>query len=281
VGTPLPVPAGLDAFPGGDLVTAGLRDLADGRESVESLLVLIGAPRLRRAGLEVPATAIERPEHRLYEALAKVHGDDAHGKYNASIRRLVRFERAFECKGPSGPRWRPVDRALVARFLRGLARQVQGPTRLHLTGGVSAVLLGWRPSTLDIDLSFEPDRGDVFSALPGLEESLHVNVELAKPPDFVPELPGWEGRCVFVAQEGPLSVFHYDFSSQALSKIERGHVQDQADVRRMLEDGLVDPAELRRLFALAEPQLVRYPAIDPASLRRAIDAALAPFEGIS
>ena len=37
-----------DALPGADLIRDGLRDLAMGNETIESLLVLIGAPRLRR-----------------------------------------------------------------------------------------------------------------------------------------------------------------------------------------------------------------------------------------
>jgi hypothetical protein len=42
----------LDHLPGGDLVAKGLRDLAASRETEEALLVSIGAPRLRRQGLQ-------------------------------------------------------------------------------------------------------------------------------------------------------------------------------------------------------------------------------------
>jgi hypothetical protein len=85
-----------DALPGADLIREGLRDLERGVESVPALLVLVGAPRLRRIGLDVPDTDYF-PEDRLYEKLAVIHGDDAHSKYNALIRRLVSFERAAEC----------------------------------------------------------------------------------------------------------------------------------------------------------------------------------------
>ncbi|HEX8411179.1 MAG TPA: hypothetical protein VF883_20125 [Thermoanaerobaculia bacterium] len=85
-----------DALPGADLIRDGLRDLANGVESVPALLVLIGAPRLRDLGYDVPETS-GLPEHRLYDQLAAVHGDDAHSQYNALIRRLVSFERAAEC----------------------------------------------------------------------------------------------------------------------------------------------------------------------------------------
>jgi hypothetical protein len=84
-----------DALPGADLVRKGLQDLAEGVESVESLLVLIGAPRLRRLGFEVADTP-SYPEDRLYDRLSQLHGNAAHSRYNALIRRLVSFERAME-----------------------------------------------------------------------------------------------------------------------------------------------------------------------------------------
>jgi hypothetical protein len=80
-------------LPGEDLVRLGLRDLCDGIESVESLLVSIGAPRLGRLGLTIPPSFPE-PELRLYRLLTKLHGDAAHSRYNALIRRLVSYERA-------------------------------------------------------------------------------------------------------------------------------------------------------------------------------------------
>jgi hypothetical protein len=62
--------------------------------------VAIGAPRLRRLGIELPNSLPENPEHRLYELLAKDDSDSAHSRYNAFIRRLVSFERAAECASP-------------------------------------------------------------------------------------------------------------------------------------------------------------------------------------
>lgn len=82
-------------LPGGDLVEKGLRDLVDGQETAEALLVAIGAPRLCRLGFDVPT--LDSPEHRLYALLARDDPDDAHTRYNALLRRLVSFERAAEC----------------------------------------------------------------------------------------------------------------------------------------------------------------------------------------
>jgi hypothetical protein len=89
----------LEALPGGDLVQEGIADLARGIESIPSLLVSIGAYRLRRIGLRVPDAVIGSPEHRLYEKLAESDPDSAHSRYNALVRRLVSFENAAECGG--------------------------------------------------------------------------------------------------------------------------------------------------------------------------------------
>ncbi len=88
-----------EGLPGGALIEKGMGDLRDRRETVEALLVSVGAPRLRRIGLDIPAP-FDRPERRLYEHLAAEDSDAAHGRYNALIRKLVSFERAAECASP-------------------------------------------------------------------------------------------------------------------------------------------------------------------------------------
>ncbi|OGQ83510.1 MAG: hypothetical protein A3F90_03200 [Deltaproteobacteria bacterium RIFCSPLOWO2_12_FULL_60_19] len=90
-------PIDFSALPGGELIRQGLEDLAAGRDSEAALLVLIGAPRLRTLGLAVPEINSSPSEHRLYERLACTDPDSAHSRYNALVRRLVRFERALEC----------------------------------------------------------------------------------------------------------------------------------------------------------------------------------------
>ena len=83
--------------PGEDLISQGIKDLQNGVESIASLLVSIGAPRLRQSGVAVPDNTFVSPEHRLYRLLSELHDDGAHSKYNSYIRRLVSFERAVEC----------------------------------------------------------------------------------------------------------------------------------------------------------------------------------------
>lgn len=85
-------------LPGGDLVAAGLRDVAAGVVSASALLVAIGAPRLRRLGYDAPLD-VDEPERQLYDLLAREDVRAAHGRYNALVRRLVSFERAAEALG--------------------------------------------------------------------------------------------------------------------------------------------------------------------------------------
>ena len=70
-----------------------------------------------------------------------------------------------------------------------------------------------------------------------------------------------------------LSFAHFDPYSQALSKLERGHVHDLEDVEAMKRLGLVDSRRLRELFAEIEPDLYRFPALDPQRFRAAVEIA--------
>lgn len=87
-------------LPGADLVAAGLVDCEAGRETIESLLVQIGKPRLGLLGIDVPVSeeAAVEADRKLYHLLAAEHGDAAHSQYNSLLRRLVSFERALEHK---------------------------------------------------------------------------------------------------------------------------------------------------------------------------------------
>lgn len=169
---------------------------------------------------------------------------------------------------------RRADPERIEQFIHEFARLTNESTTLYLSGGATAVLLGWRASTIDIDIRLEPERDELLRGIADLKERLTVNVELASALDFIPEPPGWRDRSPFVMQEGALTVRHLDPYAQALAKIERGHALDQADVRAMLQQGLIEPAGLRRLFAAIEPDLYRFPAIDVPSFRGQVEETL-------
>ncbi len=164
-----------------------------------------------------------------------------------------------------------VDTFRLRAFLDELSRAAREPTRLYLTGGASQLLRGLRDATLDIDLTFEPESDELLRSMASLKEALNVNVEIVSPVHFVPPLPGWRDRCEFVMQIGKLAVLHFDPYTQALSKLERGHVRDMQDIQALVGEGIVDPVRLRALFADVQSELFRYPAIDPKSLLRAVN----------
>lgn len=136
------------------------------------------------------------------------------------------------------------------------------------------MLEGWRESTVDIDVRFEPDSDAALSRIRDLKEQLEVNVELASPLDFLPPLPRWQERSRFRFREGSLDVFDFDPYSQALSKLERGFELDLEDVRSMVSFGLVEPRKLLELFKAIESDLFRFPAVDPPGLRAAVEGLL-------
>jgi hypothetical protein len=162
----------------------------------------------------------------------------------------------------------------VRALMKRLGEIARGPGRVYLVGGATAVLEGWRKSTVDVDLKLEPEPPGLLRGLARLKDELEINVELAAPDDFIPPLPGWKERSRHIARHGAVDFFHYDDYAQALAKIERGHARDVIDVREMIARGLVEPDRLRGLFAEIEPALHRYPAIDPDAFRQKLDRAL-------
>jgi hypothetical protein len=83
--------------PGEEIISEGISDLLEGQETISALVVSIGAPRLRLAGLQLPDNVIIGAEHKLYKKLCETGSNSAHSRYNALIRRLVSFERSLEC----------------------------------------------------------------------------------------------------------------------------------------------------------------------------------------
>jgi hypothetical protein len=163
------------------------------------------------------------------------------------------------------------DAERIERLARELGRVVPAGTRMYLTGGATAVLEGWRPSTVDVDVRFEPDSDAALRQIAMLKERLQVNVELASPLDFLPALGGWQERSRFRFRTGNLEVFDFDLYSQAMSKLERGFELDLRDVAAMVDSGQVEPGRLLQLFEEIEPDLYKFPAIDPIRLRNAVE----------
>jgi Nucleotidyltransferase of unknown function (DUF6036) len=167
------------------------------------------------------------------------------------------------------------DSSRISQFMREMGRAVHVEGNVYLTGGATAVLHGWRDTTIDVDIKLIPDRDEILREIPRLKEKLNLNIELAAPSDFIPLPKGWEDRSPLIQKEGTISFHHFDPVAQALAKAERGHDQDLVDVREMVARGLVNPAEALVQFDVIEPELFRFPAIDPASFREAVEELFA------
>lgn len=113
-----PIGSDLQGYPEGALIASGLRDHAEGKVSVGSCLVAIARSGFRARGLLCDADTpgclfrIAEPEHRLYALLGQVPGTDPYSRYNALLRGLSSFLRAY---GPASPerrlrRWELEDR---------------------------------------------------------------------------------------------------------------------------------------------------------------------------
>ena len=78
----------------------------------------------------------------------------------------------------------------------------------------------------------------------------------------------------FVGRYGKIDVFYFDFYSIALSKIERGNTRDIADVKLLIEQGIITLDELDRAYqeVLAQLGKGRYPRITPQRFRERYQA---------
>jgi len=168
------------------------------------------------------------------------------------------------------------DKQKLEAFFEIFGNRVTGEGRIYLTGGATAILHGWRCMTIDVDIKGDPEPAGFFEAIAVLKEELDINIELASPDLFIPALPDWRDRSLFIGRHGHLDFFHYDPYSQALEKIERGHDRDAGDVRALLDLGLIDRSWLLEYFLAIEKELIRYPAIDPATFRQSVVSFCAP-----
>jgi hypothetical protein len=78
-------------LPGGEVIDSGLDDLVFGEVTIESLVVSLAAPRLRREGVPLPTTILSDADWRLYRLLEQESGDLAHARYMAYLRQVASF----------------------------------------------------------------------------------------------------------------------------------------------------------------------------------------------
>src|SRR5437899_6729929 len=143
---------------------------------------------------------------------------------------------------------RSVSIETLKQFMQELAAAARSSGKVYFTGGATALLLGFREQTIDIDLKMDPEPEGAFEAIAVLKNQLDVNVELASPDDFIPPSRDWREQSRYIDRIGSVEFFHYDFALQALAKLERGHAQDLEDVNSLVREGYVTKAELKERF---------------------------------
>jgi hypothetical protein len=163
-----------------------------------------------------------------------------------------------------------VDPHKIEQLMKALGREARGSGSIYFTGGASALLVGWRSSTVDIDIRLDPEPSGIFQAIAKLKQDLDINIELASPQDFLPALPGWRDRSVFIGRQGQISFYHYDFTAQALAKLSRGYTRDLDDVQAMYTQKLFTLESLNEGFLAIEAELIRFPSLDAELLRNKI-----------
>ncbi len=169
-----------------------------------------------------------------------------------------------------------LTRARLLSLMKELAKTAprRGTHSVYLVGGGTAVYLGWRASSLDADLC--SDQEDVFRDVQGIKERLNVNIDFARPEDFVPPLKKTAERHVFIDRIGTVTFYHYDPYAQLLSKVVRGFQRDLEDARKFVSSGMVDPARLLTLVkAIPDATYARYPSLSRAAVEKAVAGFLA------
>ena len=158
--------------------------------------------------------------------------------------------------------------ALMQEFARSAKSKRR--RRIYLVGGGTAVLEGWRESSIDADLYAEQD--DIFRDVQNIKERLNINIEFVRPEDFVPPLEGTETRHEFIDTVGQVSFYHYDPYAQLLSKVVRGFARDLADAKAFVASGMVDPDRFRSLVrGIPEAVYAKYPRLSAEAVRAAVD----------
>lgn len=170
---------------------------------------------------------------------------------------------------------REATRERITAFMKEIANRAPrtGSYNVYFVGGGTAVYLGWRQSSVDVDVY--SDKDVVFRDVQKIKEDLEINVEFARPEYFVPPLKGTTERHVLIDTIGPVTYFHYDPYAQVLSKVVRGFKRDLDDARQFIQTGMVDPAKLRSLTAeIPDSAFAKYPALSRSAIENAVEGFL-------
>ena len=232
--------------------------------------------RFERAVAAPASTPTQREARRkLAKQVGKCWGNGSRAGHPAHWRACQGLApRLASSRQLTAPMRRKITLATLRQFMQELGVAARSPGKVYFAGGATALLLGFRDQTIDVDLKLDPEPKGAFGAIARLKEQLNLNVKLASPDDFIPRVEAWRERSQHIVTCGAVEFFHFDFALQMLAKLERGHAQDLEDAASFLRGGYVMPDQLQKCFAEIEPRLIRYPALDAEAFRKKVEAFL-------
>lgn len=173
-----------------------------------------------------------------------------------------------------------VTRDDLRRLMKEIARAAPGrrPHRVYFVGGGTAVWSGWRDSTIDVDLAADDDA--VLRDVQRFKERLQMNIEFARPEDFVPPLRGSSDRHLLIDTIGKVGFYHYDPYAQLLSKVVRGFNRDVQDAESFVRSGMVEPELFLSLVqGIPDSSFAKYPALTKRSVVEAVEEFVGRMAG--
>ena len=217
----------------------------------------IGAPRLRQLGVSV-----QHPIPTLNIGSTRDSMTSTETRAPASTRSFAVSSASSGRRRVSAQMREPADAARIQQFMRALGAAAPREGTCYLVGGGTAVLLGWRETTIDVDIELDPEQDELLRALPAIKDELQINVELASPLHFIPVPAGWEERSPSVGRDGRLTFKHFDLYSRHWP----ARAWPQPGSRGCARDARArSGGPLRSAFEEIEPQLYRFPRSTPAT----------------
>jgi len=178
-----------------------------------------------------------------------------------------------------------VDANQLRDFLKRLGECYRHAGVVYLVGGSSLILVAAKESTFDIDLKFEVDvahHSEFIGCLRRLSREMSLSIEEASPDEFLPLPKGYQDRRVYIGRYGSLDIFHFDFYSVALGKLQRGNEKDYADVVNMVRAGVIELQRLEQYFEEVLPQINSFSLrTDPENFKRKFELFKRRYEASS
>lgn len=144
----------------------------------------------------------------------------------------------------------------IDRYFREVARVMNLPVSVYLTGGVASWFMGGGRPTRDIDFGFRVSgrgAGSVGPLLGAVSERMGIPVQFSEDISRwgMIDLPDYEKKATFYKRFGKVSVYLLDVGSWSIGKLSRYYESDVSDLVAVLKRQRPNPRGLLKLWAHA------------------------------